>query len=423
MRQLIVRVPRGCGGRVIELAREHGGTSMAAIEAEAREEPLDLVLVHTSNAKVEELLDALEAIPDVHLTFLPQGVIALRPPMEEAPDQAVDIQPLSPAEIFLSGLQSVGAWKGFLSYAALAGVIVWIGLFTETVFLLVAAMLIAPFAGPAMNAALSTARGDLKLFRRSVLRYFAALGTAIFVAFLLSKILRQEIATGLMVATSTVSSVAVLLPLAAGAAGALNLSQSERSSLVSGAATGMLIAASLAPPAGLVGMGAAIGEWDMVVSAGYLLFLQIVGINVSGAVVFRLFGVSPQGARYPRGKAWASRATWLASIGGLAVLLAIQFANDPTLVRSSQAQRATQDARTVVQESGLAKLVQANAEFTRAEVPGQNTLLVTVYVQVERESAAGEVEPRLEHAIRRRLAPRYDAVPLVEVTALAAGPS
>jgi hypothetical protein len=48
-----------------------------------------------------------------------------------------------------------------------------------------------------------------------------------------------------------------------GAAGALNLCQSERSSLVSGAATGMLVAASLAPQAGLIRMGAAIGEWEM----------------------------------------------------------------------------------------------------------------------------------------------------------------
>ncbi|MGH2416529.1 MAG: DUF389 domain-containing protein, partial [Microcystaceae cyanobacterium] len=41
--------------------------------------------------------------------------------------------------------------------------------------LLVAAMLIAPFAGPAMNTAIATAWGDRKLLWRSILRYFAAL--------------------------------------------------------------------------------------------------------------------------------------------------------------------------------------------------------------------------------------------------------
>ena len=48
----------------------------------------------------------------------------------------------------------------------------------------------------------------------------------------LSLILRQAIATTLIVERSQISIVAVLLPLAAGAAGAINLVQSERSSLV-----------------------------------------------------------------------------------------------------------------------------------------------------------------------------------------------
>ena len=39
----------------------------------------------------------------------------------------------------------------------------------------------------------------------------------------------------------------------------------------------MLVAASLAPPAGLVGMGLAIGEWGIVYSSGWVLFLQIAG--------------------------------------------------------------------------------------------------------------------------------------------------
>ncbi|WP_336231445.1 DUF389 domain-containing protein [Scytonema sp. PRP1] len=187
--------------------------------------------------------------------------MTLQPPADEAAQQVTDVAARSPIEVFLSGLQSVGSWKGFLGYAAAAGVVVWIGLFTNTSYLLVAAMLIAPFAGPAMNVALATARGDRHLLGRSLVRYFAALAVAIAVAAFLSFGLRQQVITEQMAATSTISAVAVLLPVVAGAAGALNLVQSERSSLVSGAATGMLIAASLAPPAGLVGMAGVMGRW------------------------------------------------------------------------------------------------------------------------------------------------------------------
>ena len=56
---------------------------------------------------------------------------------------------------------------------------------------------------------------------------------------------------------------------------------------------GLLVAASLAPPAGLIGMAGAIGEWDMVVSAVFLLLLQLVGINLAGAAVFAGLGCHP----------------------------------------------------------------------------------------------------------------------------------
>lgn len=89
-----------------------------------------------------------------------------------------------------------------------------------------------------------------------------------------------------------------LLPLVAGAAGAITLVQSERSSLVSGTATGMLVAASLSPPAGIIGMSMAIGRWDMVVNGVFLLLLQLSGINLSAAILFCTFGLSTKGARY-----------------------------------------------------------------------------------------------------------------------------
>jgi uncharacterized hydrophobic protein (TIGR00271 family) len=418
MRKLEVRVPRGCGGDVARIARERGGSEIFVQEAREGERLYDVVTIHCGNAGLEELLAALEEEPDLHVSFDPRGVLALRPPASEAPDQALDVEPRSPIEVFLSGLQSIGSWPAFLGYAAAAGVVVWIGLFTETIYLLTAAMLIAPFASPAMNAALGTARGDLQLFRRSLLRYFAALGVSILVAFLLSLAVRQEIATGLMIDRSFIPSVAVLLPLVAGAAGALNLCQSERSSLVSGAATGMLVAASLAPPAGLIGMSAAIGEWQMALSGAFLLLLQIAGINFAGAVVFRLYGVSPTGARYDRGKAGTSWGLWAASLAALGALVAVQLSSSPDLQRSTRAQRATQDAREVIRASGLAHAVQVQAEFTRGDVPGQNTLLVTAYVQSD-GADRNAVRTRLEEAIGRELRANYDAVPLVDLTVLA----
>lgn len=419
MRRLIVRVPGGNGQTVADIARECGACDISVATAQdGSDGRLDLVTFNIDNAGLEQVLGRIDDVPDPHVTFDPRGVIALRPPAGQAASQVIEVGPRSPIEVYLSGLQSVGSWRAFLGYAAAAGIVVWIGLYTERIFLLVAAMLIAPFAGPAMNAALATARGDLTLFWRSLLRYVAALSVAILIAFLLSLLFGQKIATGLMVAESQISSVALLLPLVAGGAGALNLCQSERNSLVSGAATGMLVAASLAPPAGIFGIALAIGEWPMVKSAAFLLLLQIAGINIAGAAVFGIYGIDPTGARLKRGRKSMPLLFAGASLVVLAALFTWQMVTSPDLERSSIAQRAAQDVRQLVDSSGLAKAVKVDAQFTRADIPGQHSLLVTGYIQVDKGDGE-RVKKRLEAAIKDKLRQDHEVDPLADLTVVA----
>lgn len=422
MRQLIIQVPQGHGKEVLALAQQHQGTNLAQIGATTGDRPLDLVIVHLSNREVEDFLNQLEQLPEVQATLLPSGVMALHPPANQAAEQVKNVELRSPVEIFLSGLQSVGSWKGFLGYAALAGVVVWIGLYTNTSYLLTAAMLIAPFAGPAMNVAIATARGDRKLLKRSLVRYFAALSVTIAVALILSLLFRQSIATPQMVERSQVSTVAVLLPLAAGAAGALNLVQSERSSLVSGAATGMLVAASLAPPAGIVGMAIAIERWDMVTGGVFLLLLQLCGINLSAALLFRKSGLSTQGARYSRGKKAVFPIALFITTVALSGLLFWQLTTSPNLQRGSLAQRANATVQQMIEQESSAQLVESNVRFTRSSIGGQNTLLTVLYVQRSPDATLSDaaIRDRLTEAIQTRLTQQYQNItPLVSVNVLA----
>lgn len=382
MRLMSVETPHGQSDTVMRAARKHSASNVSLHSVDSPDGPMDLVWLCLNNQQVQHFIeDVQQDIPDVRFTLIPRGVIAMQPPISGAPDEVTDIQMRSPIEVFIAGLQSVGTWTGFLGYAAAAGVVVWIGLFTETVYLLTAAMLLAPFAGPAMNAAIATARGDWPLLRSSLGRYFAALSLTIAVTGCLSLLLQQEIATGLMVDRSQISVVAILLPLVAGIAGALHLMQSEQSSLVSGAAVGMLVAASLAPPAGVIGMAAAIGEWTMCKGGIYLLGLQLLGINFSGAAVFRIFGLSPNGVRYTRGSGGLSLGAWLVTFVLLIGLVTWQMSRSPELLRSSQAQRATATLKQTVEDFPDADLLEANARFTRANIPSQHTLLAELYVQ------------------------------------------
>lgn len=429
MRQLMIQVQKGQGDAVLQIAESCDAVNCSKIEAQRADQSIDLVIVHVSNRKVEDLLAKLEDLTDVHITLFPTGVIALRPPASEAAQQVKNVKARSPIEVFLSGLQSVGSWRSFLAYAAVAGIVVWIGLYTNTSYLLVAAMLIAPFAGPAMNSAIATARGDLQLLGRSILRYISALAVTITIAFLLSVILQQQVPTSLMLDNSQISAIAVLIPLAAGAAGALNLVQSERSSLVSGAAAGMLVAASLAPPAGIVGMASALafgnseasGRWDMTVSGLFLLVLQLFGIHLSATLIFRLYGLTSQGSRYSRGKRQVFPIALSVSLVSLAAILLLQFWNSPQFERSSRAQRANAEVQQAIQQAGFVQLVEANVRFTRAEIAGQNTLLAEVYVQRQPNSDLSDqqIRDRLTQTIQTRLLEQgFNVVPLVSVTVL-----
>ena len=414
MRQLALTVQSSEVKSTLDAARKHGLTLFAQVDARERDEARQLLILEAPNLRIEDFLADVENTSGLRALFAPQGIISLRPPASEPESQMLDIQPRSPLEVFLGALQSIGSWPGFLGYAVVGGVIVWIGLFTESVFLLVAAMLIAPFAGPAMTLAIATARGDANLLGRSLLRYVAALLASIATAFLLSMAFDQQIATRLMIETSMRSTVSLLLPLAAGVAGALNLVQSERSSLVSGAATGMLVAAALAPPAGLIGIGLAIGQMDIVMSSLWALGIQIVGINLAGFAVFRIYGMRTEGARYPRGKRWILNTSLVISMAGLAALLLLQFSNVPQFQQSSISQRVSALVVEELARSPEIRLVTVNSHFTRSREQGDNPVWVSVQVQAsldEREASA--IADRIEKRVERE----FPVVALVDLTA------
>ncbi|MBW3655115.1 MAG: DUF389 domain-containing protein, partial [Gemmatimonadetes bacterium] len=399
MRQVMVRVPEGGGGRVLQMAAARGAVNVSRWQATGGGgERWDMVLAHLSNAAVGPFADELEALDDVHVSFLTSDALALRPPTDEIADQTRDVSLLAPLEIYLAGLQSIGSWAGFLGYAGIAGVVVWLGLATNSVFLLIGAMLIAPFASPAMNAALAAARGDGRLMRHAMARYGAALVTTAGVAAVLTLVFRQRVATEQMISVARVAPAAFLLPLAAGAAGALALAQSQRSSLVSGAGAGMLVAASLAPPAGVIGMTGAMGRWDLAVEAAFLLLLQFTGIGIAGTVAFRVLGVGPRGQRYPHGSRGGSRLAFGALAAGFAGLLAWQFASPPpTLVRGGLQEQAREVVQSALRGHPGVRLLETDAVFPRPAGGGAHPLLVRVYVQ----ALAGSPDAP---ALERRLA-------------------
>ena len=153
----------------------------------------------------------------------------------------------------------------------------------------------------------------------------------------------------------------------------------------------------------------------------FLLLLQLAGINFAGALVFRAFGLRARGVRYERGQKWLFPFTLTITLATIAGLLAWQFSSPPELQRATRAQRATAAIHEVVNGRGLVRLAEVNVRFTRADIPGQNTLVGDIYVQRNRDANATqeEIRARLTRAIEARLREEEaNVTPLMNVVVL-----
>lgn len=369
MRQLIIKVPKGNKEKILNTVEEYKGKNTIALPGEEH----DVFILYLPNATVNNFLRSINDIKEREINLVPRGVINLYPPESEAPDQVADVQPKSALEIYLGGIQSVGSMFGLFGYSFAAGIIVWIGLFTTTSYLLVAAMLVAPFAGPAMNAALATAAGKMPLLKSSLSRYGLAIITGVIASFLLSVIFPLTALTPLMEEVSQVSKFALFLPLISGFAGAVNVCQSERDSLVSGAAVGILVAASLAPPVGLIGIGIYMMDWQVVLSSLFRIILQLLGIHLTATLVFYFYGnVSPEGVRFLKGSKMTGLVTTLIVVLGIGALMFWQFSQPPFLRKASMNTELAEELDAELKKISYIEVLNKDVTFTNNELNGRS---------------------------------------------------
>lgn len=377
MRQLIIKIPKGNKEEILDLAEDLNGINSICLE----EGENDVFVIFLPNQKVNDFLKKLDDFGKPEISLIPRGVITLYPPASDSPDQVIDVQPKSSLEIYLGGIQSVGSLKGLIGYSIAAGIIVWIGLYTSNIFLLIAAMLVAPFAGPAMNAALATSAGTKDLLRSSLKRYILAIGIGVAVSYLMSVIFPLEVLTPLMVEISQVSKVALLLPLVSGFAGAINIVQSERDSLVSGAAVGILVAASLAPPVGLIGAGIYMMDWGVIWSSVFRVVLQLFGIHLAATLVFYFYGkVKPDGVRFLQGN---KIMTWLTSgfvVLAIGAMMFWQFSEPPFLRKASMNTELTELLASELQKLENIEVISKEVSFTQIKINGKATVQYDVTV-------------------------------------------
>ncbi len=188
----------------------------------------------------------------------------------------------------------------------LSCIIATLGLLIDSAATIIGAMLVAPLMSPILGLGLSSLLGDTYMLRRAssaLLRgALLAIGLAIVIAWFNSHLpfITLQVLPGEILARTRPGPIDLGVALAGGLAATFALVQPN----LSAALPGVAIATALMPPLCTIGIGVALGRWDVAGGALLLFITNAVTIAASAIALFFIMGFSrtrhPEEGRVPR---------------------------------------------------------------------------------------------------------------------------
>lgn len=192
-----------------------------------------------------------------------------------------------------------GASPGFDYFflVVMSGAIATLGLINDSPSVIIGAMLVAPLMSPILGLGLGSITVDAKLMRDSA----TALVRGAIISIILSTLLTLsnvylpftpsliEVPKEVLMRTQPTPND-LIIALAGGLAAAYALTQPH----LSAALPGVAIATALMPPLSTIGIGIALGRWDIAGGAALLFITNAVTIAFSAILIFFLEGFAPK---------------------------------------------------------------------------------------------------------------------------------
>ena len=172
----------------------------------------------------------------------------------------------------------------FYFLLGLSGVISTLGLFADSVAIIIGAMIIAPLIGPITGIAYSTTVANRRLLRRSFLTLATGVIFTVFISFLITLMIGLKEVTPEILSRTSPTLLDLVIALAAGAAGAFANTRRR----IADALPGVAIAVALVPPLSVIGIGLALRSSSLAFGASVLFVTNLTGIIFSGVVILLL---------------------------------------------------------------------------------------------------------------------------------------
>lgn len=174
-------------------------------------------------------------------------------------------------------------------YVVLAGAVlmaVW-GIFTDSIPILIASLIIAPLAYPMLGLRLGVKVGDWRLGMCTLLLLVVACLLALTISVGATLLLNDARVRDIYVGFTENHALAALIAVALGVIGGYGLARPRVASIMTGAAIAILLTPSLLASS----IGLAAGDANLLSNALTLLLLSIAGILVAGVIVFQMLHI------------------------------------------------------------------------------------------------------------------------------------
>ncbi|GER08054.1 hypothetical protein GCM10007972_10070 [Iodidimonas muriae] len=294
-RLIHLRAPKDCIEKLSDLAQSDDVLDWhVGVEQNGESEITMLVGQKKRQHVLDKLQKAMESESGWRILVQPlEAAIPkpeeLAPPEEEQKERAQARRMQSREEIYNDITSSLSIDSNFLLMVALSSIVAAIGLMKDNVAVVIGAMVIAPLLGSNLALIFAATVGDRSLLAQAAKVAAIGAGLSIAIGVIIGIIFPVDFKSVELMSRTHVGADSIALALASGAAAALSVSTGVASALV-----GVMVAVALLPPAMTAGVMLGTGQPDYALSAGLLLLVNIVSVNLAGQLVFWISGLKPR---------------------------------------------------------------------------------------------------------------------------------
>ncbi|MCU4740752.1 TIGR00341 family protein [Natronoglomus mannanivorans] len=270
------------------------------IEESSRQEPSVVITFPLPTPAVESVLDSLReiGIDEDSYTVIVEAETVVSKRFDDLEQRyAENSQRISREEMQARAKDLTPRFNTYVVMTVMSVVVATAGLLLDSPAVVVGSMVIAPLIGPALGASVGTVIDDPALFRRGITLQAIGLGIGVVTAASFAFVVRTTGLVSPMIDLFTISEIrgrlrpdllSLVIAIGAGVAGAWTLTAGTSAALV-----GVMIAAALVPPLGVVGIGIAWGYPEVAFAASVLVLINMLTINVTSLAVLWYKGYRP----------------------------------------------------------------------------------------------------------------------------------